>query len=118
VRRFEAVSASCLLGDLGMKLPLRSASAQGMAPSPVLGTNAPIDPVPRNVQTLTAPQLENFHPWSLLEALQNNRGSVSLSDTEGNPLHRLRAVALYQCDRARRPRRERPRSPTGFLPRR
>jgi outer membrane receptor protein involved in Fe transport len=41
--------------------------------------------VPSNVQTLTAPQLENFHPWSLPEALQNNLGSVSLSDTEGNP---------------------------------
>jgi hypothetical protein len=41
--------------------------------------------VPSNVQTLTALQLENFHPWSLPEALQNNLGSVSLSHTEGNP---------------------------------
>jgi outer membrane receptor protein involved in Fe transport len=53
--------------------------------TPVLGTNVPIDQVPSNVQTLSAPQLENFHPWSLPEALQNNLGSVSLSDTEGNP---------------------------------
>jgi outer membrane receptor protein involved in Fe transport len=53
--------------------------------TPVSGTAVPIDQVPSNVQTLTAPQLENFHPWSLPEALQNNIGSVSLSDSEGNP---------------------------------
>jgi iron complex outermembrane recepter protein len=53
--------------------------------TPVLGTTVPLDQVPSNVQTLTAPQLENYHPWSLPEALDNNLGSVSLSDTEGNP---------------------------------
>ena len=53
--------------------------------TPVLGTSVPIYQVPSNVQSLTAPQLENFHPWSLPEALQNNLGSVSLSDSEGNP---------------------------------
>ncbi len=52
--------------------------------TPVLGTNLPLNQVPSNVQTVTAPQLENYHPWSLPEALQNNLGSVSLSDTEGN----------------------------------
>jgi iron complex outermembrane recepter protein len=80
--------------------PPRAASAQQTMPppsvlelptvevvgvTPVLGTNVPIDQVPSNVQTVTAPQLENYHPWALPEALQNNLGSVSLSDTEGNP---------------------------------
>jgi iron complex outermembrane recepter protein len=53
--------------------------------TPVLGTNVPLNQVPSNVQTLTAPQLENYHPWSLPQALENNIGGVSLSDTEGNP---------------------------------
>jgi outer membrane receptor protein involved in Fe transport len=53
--------------------------------TPVLGTGVPLDRVPSNVRTLTAPQLENFHPLSLPEALDNNLGSVSLSDAEGNP---------------------------------
>jgi iron complex outermembrane recepter protein len=53
--------------------------------TPVLGTNLPLNQVPSNVQTLSAPQIENYHPWSLPEALENNLGSVSLSDTEGNP---------------------------------
>jgi outer membrane receptor protein involved in Fe transport len=53
--------------------------------TPVLGTGVPLDRVPSNVRTLTAPQLEDFHPLSLPEALDNNLGSVSLSDAEGNP---------------------------------
>jgi iron complex outermembrane recepter protein len=53
--------------------------------TPVLGTNIPLNQVPSNVQTLTAPQLENYHPWALPQALENNIGAVSLSDTEGNP---------------------------------
>jgi iron complex outermembrane recepter protein len=53
--------------------------------TPVLGTNVPLNQVPSNVQTLTAPQLGNYHPLSLPEALENNIGGVSLSDTEGNP---------------------------------
>jgi outer membrane receptor protein involved in Fe transport len=96
-----AMLASYIFAGLVVPLPLPPASAQQTAPAPpaalvlpsievvgvtpVLGTAVPVDQVPSNVQTLTAPQLENFHPWSLPEALQNNLGSVSLSDSEGNP---------------------------------
>jgi iron complex outermembrane recepter protein len=53
--------------------------------TPVLGTGVPLNQVPSNVQTLTAPQIQSYHPWALPQALENNIGGVSLSDTEGNP---------------------------------
>ncbi len=65
--------------------PLELPPIEVVGVTPALGTAVPVDQVPSNVQTLTAPQLDNFHPWSLPEALENNIGGVSLSDTEGNP---------------------------------
>jgi iron complex outermembrane recepter protein len=53
--------------------------------TPVLGTDIPLNQVPSDVQTLTAPELEEFHPLSLTDSLNNNVGGLSLSDTEGNP---------------------------------
>jgi hypothetical protein len=40
--------------------------------TPVLGANVPLNQVPSNVQTVTARQLQDYHPWSLPEALNNN----------------------------------------------
>jgi iron complex outermembrane recepter protein len=57
----------------------------GVLPAP--GSGIPLNQVPSNVQTLSAKQIENdpTHSQSLPDVMNSYLGSVSLSDTEGNP---------------------------------
>jgi iron complex outermembrane receptor protein len=54
--------------------------------TPVMGTGIPLNQVPANVQSFNAQQIEDSdHPYSILDALNYHMGSVTLSNTEGNP---------------------------------
>jgi iron complex outermembrane receptor protein len=53
--------------------------------TPALGTGIPLNQVPSNVQTLNAHQIEADPAQSLTDVLERNIGSVSITNTEGNP---------------------------------
>jgi iron complex outermembrane receptor protein len=54
--------------------------------TPLSSTGIPANEVPANVQSYSAQQIQNAdHPDSVLDVLDHYSGSVTLSNTEGNP---------------------------------
>jgi iron complex outermembrane receptor protein len=91
--RALAFGALALLAALAQKHSLACAaeSAESALPpevvviAPLPGSELPPDEVPRNVQRLTAAQLNQAKARDASDALNQLAGSVNINDTQGNP---------------------------------
>lgn len=88
---FAILSLGLILSGPAKAADGSDGAPQSLAPldvistTPLPGSQIPKDRVPANIQGVGNAELEEQHPNSVSDALNQNLSSVSVNDTEGNP---------------------------------